>query len=207
MANSKRKCKHCKQYEPTEHGINTPAGWFCCIEHAREYAQEQAQRKKDRAIAKKQKESRASNRKRKEALKTAGDYIKEAQAAVNKYVRLRDYGRPCICCGATMYWHKPGGAVDAGHYRSRGAAGHLRFNVLNIHAQSVKCNRFLSGNAVDYRINLIQKIGIEMVEKLESNNEPRKFTIDYLKRIKQIFNKRARWYEKRRKSGIYPKSM
>lgn len=199
MANSKRKCKHCKSYEPAERGVRTPAGWFCSIEHAREYAQTKAQQKKSKAIATAKKEREVSDRKRKEALKTAGDYIKEAQTAVNRYVRARDYGKPCICCGAVMDWHKPGGAVDSGHYRSRGAAGHLRFNVFNIHAQSVKCNRFLSGNAVDYRINLIKKIGLDRVERLEQDNTHRKFTIDYLKRVKRIFTKRARWYEKRNK--------
>ena len=87
--------------------------------------------------------------------------------------------------------------MDAGHYRSRGSAGHLRYNVFNIHAQCVKCNRFGSGNAVDYRIELIKRIGLDRVERIENDNQYRKFTIDYLKRVKQIFNKRARYYEKR----------
>jgi hypothetical protein len=91
---------------------------------------------------------------------------------------------------------KLGGSFDAGHYRSRGSASHLRFNLLNIHKQCVKCNRFKSGNAVDYRIELIKRIGLENVEKLESDNKPRKFTIEYLKRLKKIFNKRARFHLK-----------
>ena len=136
---------------------------------------------------------------RKENLKTAGDYIKEAQASINKYVRIRDKNKPCVSCGNNRE-HKiglSGHRYDAGHYRSRGSAGHLRFNLFNIHKQCVKCNRENSGNIVEYRIELIKRIGIDRVENLEQDNELRKFSIEYLKRIKSIFNKKYRLYEKR----------
>ncbi|PCP71175.1 hypothetical protein CQA25_20360, partial [Morganella morganii] len=85
------------------------------------------------------------------------------------------------------------------HYRSRGAAKHLRFNVFNVHSSCTRCNRQLSGNAVEYRIRLIQRIGIERVEAIESDNSTRRFSNEYLRRVKQIFARRARWYERRRK--------
>ena len=140
-----------------------------------------------------------SDKVRKEALKSAGDYIKEAQVSINKYVRLRDKNKLCVSCGNDRD-HKiglSGHRYDAGHYRSRGSAGHLRFNLLNIHKQCVKCNRENSGNVVEYRLELINRIGQDRVNKLETDNEPRKFTIDYLKRVKSIFNKKFRLYEKR----------
>lgn len=199
MANKKRKCLFCKEFHVAEEGIRTPAGFFCKMDHAVKHARavsERQQRKVKAEQRKAEKAARADLRVRKESLKTAGDYIKEAQAAVNKYIRLRDHGEPCISCGS-LPEQKAGGTMDAGHYRSRGAASHLRFNVLNIHAQCVKCNRFNSGNAIDYRINLIKKIGVELVDKLEADNQPRKFTIEYLKRIKRIFNKRALRLQKR----------
>lgn len=204
MANKKRKCKQCGEYKLAEEGIKTPLAWFCCHDHAVLFAQDKQAKQKQKQIAKvkqsqakKEKSDRADLRARKEKLKTAGDYIKEAQSAVNKYIRLRDHGQPCIICGP-LPAQKAGGTMDAGHYRSRGAASHLRFNVLNIHAQCVKCNRFNSGNAIDYRISLLKKIGIELVDKLERDNEPKKFTIEYLKRVKSIFSRRARFYEKRK---------
>lgn len=40
---------------------------------------------------------------------------------------------------------------------------------------------------MDYRIGLIKKIGKEEVEKLESDNEPRKYSIDDLKNIIQCY--------------------
>ena len=96
---------------------------------------------------------------RKEALKTRGDHMREAQQAFNEYIRTRDQaaGHLCISSGKPLDWS--GNAVDAGHYRSVGSAPHLRFDERNCHAQSKQDNRFLSGNAVDYRIGLIARIG------------------------------------------------
>jgi len=195
MANSKRKCAYCKKRVSNYIVFGVQA--FCDIEHATKYAYE----KKDKGKARIEKEQRKKDRIRKEALKTAGDYTKEAQASINKYVRIRDKFKSCISCPSESVEVDGGyigaGGWDAGHYRSRGSASHLRFNLNNIHKQCVKCNRFNSGNAVDYRIKLIDRIGLDKVNQLESDNEPRKFTIDYLKRIKKIFNKKARLYEKK----------
>ena len=135
-------------------------------------------------------------RKRKEKLKTRSDWIREAQAAFNAFVRIRDYGLNCISCNNPMDWNAVGGKVDCGHYRSRGAAGHLRFNLFNAAAQCVKCNRYLSGSAVDYRINLIKRFGANIVERVENDNQARRFDADYCKRVKRIFNKRVRIYKK-----------
>jgi len=59
----------------------------------------------------------------------------------------------------------------------------------------VNCNRDLSGAVVDYRISLIRRIGIDRVEQLECDNSIRKFDIEYLKRIKFLFNKKAKFYD------------
>ncbi|QGY29780.1 recombination protein NinG [Pantoea cypripedii] len=141
-------------------------------------------------------------RQRREALKGLAEWQKEAQAAFNRYIRFRDLGRECASCGGVLISNSnylTGSAVDASHYRSRGAASHLRFNVFNVHAACTRCNRQLSGNAVEFRIRLIERISLERVERLEADNEPRKFNIDYLKRVKAIFTRRARHYEKLRK--------
>lgn len=132
---------------------------------------------------------------RKEKIKTARDYIKDCQVAVNAYVRYRDEGKPCISCG-NLPENKLGGTMDAGHYRSRGSASHLRFNTLNIHAQCVRCNRYESGSAIPYRLGLMDKIGEDLVLALEADNTPRKFTIEYLQRCTAIFRKRLRHLKK-----------
>ena len=123
---------------------------------------------------------------RKEKLKTRADHLREAQAAVNEYVRLRDAHLPCISCDSMPNDSDlmTGSRWDAGHYRSVGACPELRFEPLNIHRQCVKCNRNLSGNAVEYRIRLVQRIGAEKVAWLEGLHAPCKYAVEEIKAIK-----------------------
>jgi hypothetical protein len=119
-----------------------------------------------------------------EAMKTIPDLKKEAQVAFNSYVRLRDKSAPCISCGRPLAQAAIGGGFDAGHYRSTGSADHLRFNEDNCHGQCKNCNRYGAGRAVDYRLGLIQRIGLERVEALESDNSVHKWTAESLRAIK-----------------------
>jgi hypothetical protein len=118
------------------------------------------------------------------ALKTKRDWLREVQTVFNQFIRLRDMlaGHACISSGRKLDWS--GNAVDAGHYRSVGSAPHLRFNELNCHAQSKHDNQYKSGNAVDYRLGLIARIGLEAVEMLEADQTPRNYTIEDLKAMK-----------------------
>ncbi len=136
-----------------------------------------------------------------EALKTVPQLKKEAQREFNRFIRARDRlaGHPCISSGKPLQWGTKGitgSAVDAGHYRSTGAADHLRFNEDNCHAQSVWQNRELAGNAVSYRLGLIERIGLERVEALESNNTPVKWTRDGLREIRDTYRAKANALEK-----------
>ncbi len=124
---------------------------------------------------------------RKERLKTRREWIDDAQKAFNAYIRARDSERTCICCGVAFGNSLVGGAVDAGHYRSTGSAPHLRFNEDNCNAQRKQCNRYGAGRAVDYRIGLISRIGLERVEALEADNTPRKFSIDELRALRDHY--------------------
>ena len=152
-------------------------------------AAEWAKSERERDNRKKATEYRRKN-------KTHSQLTSEAQAAINAFVRVRDYGKPCISCNKPMDWNTYGGKVDCGHYRSRGSAGHLRFNLFNMAAQCHACNRYLSGAVVDYRINLIGRIGIERVERIEQDNKPRSFDREYLERVKRIFRKKERLYKR-----------
>ena len=129
---------------------------------------------------------------RKEKLKSRSDHMREAQQAFNAYIRARDQaaGHLCISSGKPLDWS--GNAVDAGHYRSVGSAPHLRFDERNCHAQSKQDNRFLSGNAVDYRIGLIARIGQEAVDALEADQSVRKYTVDEIKAIKADYRAKTR---------------
>ena len=130
----------------------------------------------------KEKRDRQEYRQKKQELKSRRDWLNEAQTAFNAYIRERDKDLPCVSCGRH---HK--GQYHAGHYRSVAAASQLRYNEDNVHKQCQPCNTHKSGNAIEYRINLVKRIGIERVEKLESDNGPKKWTIDELKELKQKY--------------------
>jgi len=176
-----KKCKGCgERFRPMR-----PMQTACGVECARVVASQK--------LAKDQ--SKADKAKR-ESLKTRRDYLEEAQRAFNKFVRLRDAGRPCICCGRPLELGANGGGFDAGHYRSIGSAPHLRFEPDNCHAQSKQCNRWGSGRAVDYRLGLIGRIGLARVEALEANQETRKWSIAELKAIRDTYKAKAKELEK-----------
>lgn len=142
------------------------------------------------------KEKKAELKQRREAAKTRGDWLKDAQEEFNWWIRERDYGQPCISCGRST-----GCKVNAGHYRSVGAQPTLRFHPDNVHLQCEHCNTYLSSNAIEYRIRLVQKIGIEKVEWLEQEHEPAKWTVEEIKEIKSQYARMARELKKQRESA------
>ncbi|HFK5809323.1 TPA: recombination protein NinG [Enterobacter bugandensis] len=131
---------------------------------------------------KRDKEARAKWRERKAEVKPLKHWEDLTQRVVNDYIRERDRDLPCISCGTwtTVQW-------EAGHFRSRGKASHLRYHEDNIHAQCHHCNVHLSGNQQQYRINLIAKIGTERVEALENNNTPHRYTREELDAIRKRY--------------------
>lgn len=191
-----KKCPICTtEYIPRSSLQKVCHNYKCAMEFNRQVDERNAARE----IRKQERLQRDDLRQRRERLKGKSEWNREAQAAVNKFIFWRDYGDPCIACGKPLNYGVRGGAVDASHYRSRGAAPWLRFNVFNNNAGCVHCNRDLSGNLIPYRINLIEKFGLHRVERIEHDNAVRKFDIEYLKRVKSIFTRRARHYEKLRK--------
>jgi hypothetical protein len=164
-------CRVCKsKFEPFN-SMAKACGVPCALELVR--AGKEAKRKK---------ETLEFKRKARETDK--GWWVKAAQVEFNKWVRLRDATEPCISCQS---YHQ--GQYHAGHYRSVGACKRLRFEPDNCHKQCAPCNNHKSGNAIEYRINLAKKIGLERVEWLEGQNEPKRYTIDELKQIRDHYRK------------------
>ncbi len=118
-------------------------------------------------------------------IKTRAQWAKEAQQAVNAYIRERDRLNGCISCGT----HKDV-QYAAGHFRTIGACPSLRFEPLNIHLQCNRyCNMAKSGNLLEYRIGLLAKIGPEKLAWLEGPHDAKQYTIDDLMGIKTLFTK------------------
>jgi len=123
----------------------------------------------------------------KERVKPKGHYMREAQVAINAWVRLRDDKLPCVSCG-----RHHDGQYHAGHYRTVGSSPALRFEPLNIHKQCAPCNNHKSGDIVNYRIELVKRIGAELVEWLEGPHEPKRYTIEDLKAITAEYRAKTR---------------
>lgn len=166
-----KKCRVCSDNFQPMTRTQIVCGWQCAIKHA-----ENVSAKKE---ARELREAKAR-------IKTRQQWLKEAQVAFNRWVRLRDADRPCISCGTTeAKW-------DAGHYRSVGSNPALRFEPLNNHKQCAQCNQHKSGNAIEYRIGLVARIGAEAVEWLEGPHESKHYSIDDLKAIKAHYNALAK---------------
>ncbi len=192
------KCKVCKSLilPPSR-----PTAIVCSGECAASLALSErlkAEKRKAVKAAKLAATDRKDTRAKLDKLKSRAQWAKEAQAAVNKVVRLRDMlaGRGCITCGAQPA-QKWGGTMDAGHFRSVGSAPHLRFFTPQIALQCVTCNRYQGGRTLDFRRALVEQYGAAWVDALESRQEMARFDILYLQRLKAVFSKLGRRLEKR----------
>lgn len=147
-----------------------------------------------RYVRAQKKAERADTKRRKEAAKTRKELTAEAQKAFNAFIRARDFGRPCICCGAQMNWasDKPGGEIDAGHYLSIGSAPHMRFVEGNVHAQRKSCNKPGGAKRHAFRAGMIARIGLAAVEVLEADQTLRKYTADDLRTIRDDYRARLK---------------
>lgn len=163
-------CRVCTaQFEPRR-PLQAVCSPICAVRHVR------ADRKAKRA------ETKA----RREAAKRRSKWLAEAQQAFNAWIRARDAGNGCISCGT----HN--GKANAGHYLSTGARPELRFNEANVALQCERCNTYLHGNLIAYRINLIERIGSGVVDWLEGPHQPAKWTIDELRAIRDDYRRRLK---------------
>lgn len=157
--------------------------------------------KQEKAKEQAKKAERAQDKARLRAIEPLGKLIKEAQVVVNRYVRVKALanGESCYTCGASPE-QKFGGTYDASHFRSVGSAPHLRFWLPQIRLACITCNRYKSGNLLEFRKALVAEHGLEWVEALEARQEVARFRRDYLIRLKAVINKRLRRLQKR--SGV-----
>jgi hypothetical protein len=181
-----KKCRICRR--PFEPRLTTQVccSTSCAITHAKLSTSDRKAKNEARIAS-------AEKAERRVALKTRKDWLREAQAVFNSMIRERDYFKPCISCGVPTLASEIGGSWDAGHFRSVGAAPELRFEPSNVHKQCKSCNGttihkrsyvqpFERQQSVRdrYRVNLIDRIGLQQVEWLESYHEPLHPSADWL---------------------------
>ena len=170
------KCKVCgKPFVKTFSSTQKVCSPECAIKLARE------QSRKRQKKAEKQEQI---ERKKRLLDGDRGHWLKALQKEVNKFIRLRDKGQPCIACGAV--W-KP--SFQASHFIPQGRSSFLRFDERNIHSGCIRCNLFVGGgNIHGYRPRLVEKIGEQEVEWLEENQHRiKKWEISGLKEMLKLY--------------------
>lgn len=115
----------------------------------------------------------------KEKLMTKSDLEKLLQKEINTIVRLIDKGFVCISTQKPL-----NEKFDAGHFYSVGSNPTLRFNLLNIYAQSVYANQYLSGDQINFINGIKENYGSglkSIVLRLKQDYPIIKLTQDELK--------------------------
>jgi hypothetical protein len=151
-----------------------------------------AREKRGRDEAKAKQVERRQDREQLEAMKPLRKLLAAVQIACNAYIRARDAGKPCICCGKPFEDQRPGGSMDAGHYLARSIAPQLRFNEDNIFGQRKNCNRPGGATRAAFRAGVIERIGLARVEALEADNAVHKWTRDELAALKKTYSAKRR---------------
>ncbi len=179
MANSKRRCRCCKSYKEADKGKLINGGFFCDLDCAVSYAyknKEKGREIKHKEQKREYNDNKLSTRKR------------AAKEACHLYIRTRDKDKPCICCGEPL-----GDDFHAGHFWESGNFSFVRFNENNIHGQKASCNTFKGGDSGFYRVNLIERIGIERVQYLDNNRSNKvKLSVDDYRKIEAEYKQKLK---------------
>jgi hypothetical protein len=168
-----KKCKVCSVLYTPLRPLQSCCTWECANIYAKELNEK-----------KEKKDWQKRKAKMKSDLMTLSDWLKIAQQHFNTFIRNRDKDQLCISC------QKPPLKKNAGHFYNANNHYNVRFDERNVHLQCEHCNTFLSGSLINYRENLINKIGIKEFEQLSLiANETRKFTIDEVKEIAEKYKR------------------
>ena len=171
------KCKQCKRVFTPFNSINRVCSIQCAIEWGKLHP-------------KKTSIKRVSNQIKSEAkqtLLTLSDYQRLLQKEINQICRHLDRNSVCISS-----LKKLNDKFDAGHRFSIGAYSNLRFNLHNIHAQSVHENQHKSGNPDGYDYGLEYLYGKDYLDFVHSiKKEPllklnKDELIELIKRVRII---------------------
>lgn len=113
------------------------------------------------------------------------------QDMVNAKVRRRDSANGYFICIACQEL-KSVTQLNASHYYPKEPKQYrsVRFDLDNIHSGCIRCNKYLSGNLLPYRVNLLHKIGelrlkqLEMKASLNNFKYSRDFLIEQIEKLK-----------------------
>ena len=168
---SKLKCTGCKDRFDKESMQRLPAGNFHTIECALEYANNKT-KKRNKAIAVKAKKAdRKQHKADKERVKKRygkNGYYDNLKTELHRYIKhvLRK-GEPCYTCGKNQSFSDSPQAFHVGHFIPSKGYDCRRFMHDWLRIQCYSCNVANSGKRAEYRINLINEVGLDKVEWFE----------------------------------------
>ena len=134
-------------------------------------------------------------------------HIEELDTVFQFYVRLRD-AMPggmtkCISCGRILSFDK----MQGGHYCSRRHFS-TRWNEDNVHSECFSCNCMDGDHLIQYRKNLIRKIGEKKVEWIEAYcKETRKWSDFELVLLIKEYSKRRKESHSARQYNVSSKNI
>ena len=164
-----------KDFEPIK-PLQTTCSYKCALDYAR---------------GKMAKVVKKENKVIKQRLKTKSQHLKELQTIFNQFIRVRDFGKPCISCGEKII-----GTAHASHFMSVGSHPNLRFNEFNCHSSCVKCNTHLHGNLIEYSLRLPERIGDEAYNQLIScRGQQMHYSIPEIEELKKIYKLKIKHLE------------
>jgi len=166
LSGKPKKCPVCDNAFIPQRTMQRTCGWQCALKFVD-------------MTSKKEWDKETIKRKRELLDNDPAHWKYKAQTAFNAYIRARDRGLPCVSCGVP----DGQGKRNAGHFKPASINTALRFDEANCHGQCERCNTSLSGNLANYRPELVRRIGLPEVERLENDKSIKKWTIDDLKSI------------------------
>lgn len=170
------KCKICKAPYIRKSDSQTVCSYECSLKYAQKNYEKKAKEKRVKIF----REKKAFKDSDKKVLKEL------AQKLFNQFIRLRDEkdNLKCISCNYDFkdYSTEQPRQAHASHYRPA-TNSKLRFDERNVWRSCSICNNILSGNLANYRIALIKKIGLKVVEELESENGIYKYSVEEYQEI------------------------
>jgi predicted nucleic acid-binding Zn ribbon protein len=155
---AKRNCLVCKNRFEKKQPLQFVCSYECAIIHSQnqKVKKEKKEWNNRKALLKKQTTKHST-------------LLQLLQKEINTLVRTIDYGQLCISSQRIPL------KKNAGHFFSVGSHPSLRYNLLNIFLQSEHDNSHLSGNALNYRIQLKELFGSDLLDEVE--NLPLKYRV------------------------------
>ena len=194
MQQKKAKCKQCGEKSNVEDTLLINLKRFCDYSCATQFGKDNID--KGKKVAAKEYNKATAELKKTFGLNGSANTerrtrIRATTEACHLYIRTRDKGKPCPCCGLPL-----GDDYHAGHFKRSNSFGAIKFDEDNIHGQRADCNTRYGGDRGEYEYNLRKRIGDERVnalyEKIQGNNRVYKYTIDELKDIENYYKEKIK---------------